>query len=117
MYSHNFVIRQSKMDTSLILYRLQNYAKRVGYVVARPAVLLYLVLRDPATSRKDKITIYAALAYLLLPIDLISARRHRLFGMVDEIGAIAIAYKKVEKNITPTMELEADEILRRWSLA
>ncbi|MCR5193890.1 MAG: DUF1232 domain-containing protein [Bacteroidales bacterium] len=102
------------MDTTAILNNLGSYAKRVGRTAARPAVLLYLVLKDPATSKKDKYIVYAALAYLVLPINLISAKRIPILGWVDEAAAIAIAYKKVKNNISPEMEHEAETMLDRW---
>lgn len=102
------------MDTSLLLSNLGNYAKRVGRTAARPAVLLYLVLRNPATSKKDKYIIYAALAYLLLPVDLISAKRIPILGWADDAAAILLAYKKVKHNVTPAIEMQADEMLDRW---
>lgn len=102
------------MDTSIILNNLGNYARRVGRTVARPAVILYFVLRDPATPKKDKYVVYAALAYLVLPINLISAKRIPLLGWADEAAAIALAYKRVKNNITPDIEQQADMLLERW---
>lgn len=102
------------MDTSMLLSNLGYYAKKVGRVAARPAVLLYFVLRDPTTPKKDKYIIYAALAYVVLPINLISAKRIPILGWVDEAGAIALAYKRAKNNITPAIERQADELLDKW---
>lgn len=102
------------MDTSIILNNLGSYAKRVGRTVARPAVILYYVLRDPATPKKDKYIIYGALAYLVLPINLISAKRIPILGWADEATAIALAYKRVKNNITPEIEMQADAWLDMW---
>ena len=102
------------MDTSIILNNLGQYAQRVGRTVARPAVILYFVLRDPATPKKDKYIVYAALAYLVLPINLISAKRIPILGWADEAAAIALAYKRVKNNITPAIEMQADALLDRW---
>lgn len=102
------------MDTSIILRQLGNYARRVGRVAARPAVLLYFVLRDPSTPKKDKYIVYAALAYIVLPIDIISAKKIPILGWADEAGAIAIAYKRVKENISPAMEMQADALLDKW---
>ena len=102
------------MDTSLILRNLGGYVRRVGRVVARPAVLMYLVLRDEATPKRDKYIVYAALAYLVLPINLISSKRIPILGWADEAGAVALAYKRIKDNITPAMEAEADKMLDKW---
>ena len=102
------------MDTSIIFSNLGSYAKRVGRTVARPAVILYYVLRDPTTPKKDKYIVYAALAYLVLPIDLISSKRIPILSWADEAAAVAFAYKSVKKNITPAIEMQADALLDRW---
>jgi uncharacterized membrane protein YkvA (DUF1232 family) len=102
------------LNFTLIHDKLKEYSYRVGRTVARPAVILYFVLRDPATPKKDKYTVYAALAYLVLPINLISAKRIPILGWADEAAAIALAYKKVKNNITPSIEKQADALLDKW---
>lgn len=103
-----------EIDFSLIFNKLGEYARRVGRTTARPAVLLYFVLRNPATPKKDKLIVYSALAYLLLPFNIISAKKIPILGWADEIGAIALAYKMVKNNITPAVEMEADALLDKW---
>ena len=93
--------------------RLGDYARRVGRVAARPALLLYYVMRDPATPRSDKLLILAALSYLVLPIDLIPSRIP-LLGWLDEGISIAVVYKKVSKHITPELEAKVDALLNQW---
>lgn len=93
---------------------VKTYATKVGRVAARPVVLLYFVLRNPSMPKKDKYIVYSALAYVLLPIDLISAKKIPILGWMDEAGSIALAYKKVKNNITPAIEMQADELLDKW---
>ena len=102
------------IDYASIREWIKAYAKKAGRVAARPVVLLYLVLRNPATPRKDKWIVYAALAYVMLPVDFIPARRFALLGWTDESAAIAVAYKRVKGNVTPAVEMQADEILNKW---
>ena len=52
--------------------------------------------------------------YLVLPINLISIKRHPLLGGLDEIASIALAYNMIKKNITPAKEQEVDAILDKW---
>lgn len=104
------------MDSTVILNNLGTYAKRVGRTAARPVVILYFVLRDPATPKKDKYIVYGALAYLVLPVNLISAKKIPILGWADEAAAIAWAYKRVKNNVTPDIERQADELLNKWFL-
>lgn len=81
---------------------------------ARPVLLLYYVLRSPETPSSDKMLIVAALSYLVLPIDLISAKRLPIIGWIDEAVSLVYAYKKVCRYVTPEIESEVDNILERW---
>lgn len=76
--------------------------------------VLYYVLRSPETPSSDKMLIVAALSYLVLPIDLISAKRLPIIGWIDEAVSLVYAYKKVCRYVTPEIESEVDNILERW---
>ena len=94
--------------------RIKTYAKKVGRVAARPVLLLYYVMKSEETPKKDKLTIFGALAYVILPIDLIKAKRIPIIGWVDEVVSLAVAVQRMQKYITPEMERKADETLDRW---
>lgn len=94
--------------------QISEYGKRGGRAAARPIVTLYFVLKSPDTPKADKTMIIAALSYLILPIDLISAKRIPVIGWIDEIAAIWAAYEKVKKYCTPHIELQVDLVLDKW---
>lgn len=106
--------KQTIINYSLLWERLTSYAKQAGRVATRPVLLLYYVLKSPVTPKSDKLLIISALSYLVLPIDLISAKRLPVIGWVDELAAIACAYKKVSKLITPEIETEVETLLDKW---
>ena len=90
------------------------YAKKVGRVAARPVILAYYVMMDEHTPTSDKIVLGTAIAYVVLPIDLLSAKRLPIIGWLDEVVSLTVAYQKVCKYITPDMERKADELLDKW---
>lgn len=91
-----------------------NYAKKVGRASARPVLLLYYVMRSPETPKSEKFMLLSAIAYVVLPIDLISAKRIPIIGWLDEVLSLTIAFQKVSKYVTPEMERKADVILDKW---
>lgn len=93
---------------------IQTYAKKVGRVAAKPALQLYYVMTAEGTSKGTKILIGAALAYTVLPINLISKEDHPILGRADEAAALLIVYNKVKKNITPEIEQKTEETLDKW---
>lgn len=63
---------------------------------------------------KDKLTIFGALAYVILPIDLLNSKRLPIIGWIDEVVSLAVAVQRMQKYITPEMERMADEQLDKW---
>ena len=102
------------INYNLLWEKLRDYAIKVGRLGTRPLLLLYLVLKSPQTSKEDKLLILSTLSYLVLPIDLLDAKKLPIIGWLDEVASATIVYKKVCKYITPSMEAKADAILDRW---
>lgn len=94
--------------------KIKAYAQKAGRTAARPVLLLYYVMTSDTTPRSDKLLIGGALAYLVLPINFVSVRKHPLVGWMDEAASIKVAYDKVSKHITPEIESKADETLDKW---
>ena len=66
-------------------------------------------MRSPATPRKDKLAIFASLAYLVLPIDVLDAKRLPIIGWLDEIVSVAVM-----KYITPEIQRKVNATLDKW---
>lgn len=101
-------------DFDRLLENIKDMSKGLGRTSMRPILSLYYVLRSPETPLSDKLLIASAISYLILPVDLISARRWPIIGWVDEIAAVMIAYKKVKRHVTPEIESKVDNILEKW---
>lgn len=105
---------QELINKDLLLEKMKEWAVKVGRISTRPALLLYYVMVSKETPKSDKFLILSALSYLVLPIDLISAKRLPIIGWLDEAVSLTIAYQKVSKYITPAIERKVDDILDKW---
>lgn len=94
--------------------KLQEYAIKVGRISARPLLLLYFIMVSKDTPERDKLMILSTISYLVLPIDLISAKRLPVIGWIDEAFSLSAAYQKVKKNITPEIERKTGALLDKW---
>lgn len=101
-------------DYASIWDGMKSYAIKVGRVAARPVLLLYYVMRSEETPMKDKLTIFGALAYVILPVDLLNAKRLPLIGWIDEVVSLAVAYNRVKSSITPEIEQQVTNTLNNW---
>ena len=106
--------RTSIINYEVLWDRIGNFARKAGRMSTRPVLLLYYVMKSKETSKSDKMLILSTLSYLVLPIDILDAKRLPFVGWLDEIALFSVMYQKVCKNITPEMEAKVDAILDKW---
>ena len=98
------MVVRMRMSNRIINYdvlwdRISTFAVKAGRISTRPVLILYYILASKKTSRADKMLILSTLSYLVLPIDILDAKRLPIIGWIDEIGSIGITISKVRKNI------------------
>jgi len=108
MDKNNIINYDALMD------KISKYARKAGRVTTRPLLLLFYVMKSKDTPWKDKMLIASTLSYIILPIDILDAKRLPIIGWFDEIASISVTFQKVKKNITPEMEAKVDTILDKW---
>jgi len=106
--------KQSFINTKVLKEKLQEYAMKVGRISVRPLLLLYFIMVSKDTPKSDKLMILSTISYLILPVDLISAKRLPIIGWIDEAFSLSVVYQKVSKNITPEIERKTDALLDKW---
>ncbi|MBN9454653.1 MAG: DUF1232 domain-containing protein [Bosea sp.] len=94
-------IRKSLRDESKFgadfMARLKRVAKRIPF--AEDLLAAWFCARDPATPRRVRLTLLAALGYFVLPIDAIPDIMP-LLGFTDDAAVIAAAIAAVAGSIT-----------------
>jgi len=93
--------------------KLKKVARKAGIKIVYAALLLYYVLRNPATPKADRTKIIGALGYLILPMDLIPDLLPAV-GYTDDLAALMWALYSVAKNVTPEVKIQAREKLGEW---
>ena len=94
--------------------KLRPWALKAGRVAARPLLQFYYVMEDEKTSTLDRVLIYAAIVYTILPLDLVPRAVYKLLGVLDDGVAMLYVYKKIKSKITPEINLKVEEILMEW---
>lgn len=84
--------KTSIIDTAVLKEKVQEYAMKVGRISARPVLLLYFVMVSKDTPKSDKLMILSTISYLVLPIDLVSAKRLPIIGWIDEAFSLSVAF-------------------------
>ncbi len=100
-------------DEEQFWQKLTNYAFMAGKNVISKALTLYYATQSPLVPTWAKTIIYSALAYFILPADLIP---DALIGVayVDDLGVLASAFLTVEMYITPEHQEAAKKKLQEW---
>lgn len=105
-------IRKSLRDEakfgSDFMARLKRVAKRIPF--AGDLLAAWFCARDPATPRRVRMTLLAALGYFVLPVDAIPDIMP-LLGFTDDAAVIAAAIAAVASSITPEHRERAKQAL------
>lgn len=97
-----------------LMDKLRPWTLKAGRTAARPLLQFYYVMDDEKTSTLDRVLIYAAIIYTILPIDLLPSVIYKLLGILDDGVAIIFVYKKIKSKITPEIAAKVESALDEW---
>lgn len=97
-----------------LIDRLRPWALKAGRVAARPLLQFYYVMADEQTTTKERVLIYGAILYTILPMDLIPSAAYKLLGLLDDGVAVLYVYKKIKHKITPEINARVEDTLNEW---
>lgn len=94
--------------------KLRPWALKAGRVATRPLLQFYYVMDDENTSTLDRVLIYAAIIYTILPMDFIPSVIYKFLGILDDGVAMLFVYKKIKDKITPEINAKVEDTLNEW---
>lgn len=97
-----------------LMGKLRPWALKAGRVTTRPLLQFYYVMVDENTSTLDRVLIYAAIVYTILPMDLIPSAVYKFLGILDDGVAMLFVYKKIKDKITPEINTKVENKLNEW---
>jgi len=97
-----------------LMDKLRPWALKAGRVATRPLLQFYYVLDDENTSTLDRVLIYAAIIYTILPMDFIPSVIYKFLGILDDGVAMLYVYKKIKDKITPEINAKVEKTLNEW---
>lgn len=103
-----------RAKTNALMDRLRPWALKAGRTATRPLLQFYYVMDDDSTSVLDRVLIYGAIIYTVVPIDIIPRAVYKFLGVLDDGVAILYVYKKIKDQITPEINLKVEETLNAW---
>mgnify|MGYP005746880125 FL=1 len=102
------VIESSILDSNVILKILS----KAGRTIAKPALEVLEMALDPLTPTQVRISLVAALAYLIMPFDLFPDFMPVL-GFSDDFVALTAVLSIWSKHMTPSIRMRAAKKLDR----
>ena len=103
------VLESTVVDEALLARLL----RRAGRTLARPALECVEMLVDGSTPHQARLTVLAALTYLVLPLDLIPDFLPAA-GFSDDMVALTALLGLCTRHLTPAIKLRAQSKLDRW---
>ena len=97
-----------------LMDKLSPWALKAGRVATRPLLQFYYVMDDENTSTLDRVLIYAAILYTILPMDFLPRVAYKFLGVLDDGVAMLYVYKKIKNKITPEINAKVEDTLNEW---
>ena len=97
-----------------LMDKLRPWALKAGRAATRPLLQFYYVMDDENTSTLDRVLIYAAIIYTILPMDFLPRVIYKFIGVLDDGVAMLYVYKKIKTKITPKINAKVDDTLNEW---
>ena len=97
-----------------LMDKLRPWALKAGRVATRPLLQFYYVMDDDNTSTLDRVLIYAAIIYTIIPMDFLPRSVFKFLGVLDDGVAMLYVYKKIKNRITPEINRKVEDTLNDW---
>ena len=103
------VLESSVIDEGL----LKKILLTAGRAIAQPALEAFEMVIDPLTPPQARLTMLAALTYLIMPLDLIPDLIP-VAGFSDDLVALTAVISLWSRHITPEIRYRANQKLDKW---
>ena len=97
-----------------LMDKLRPWALKAGRVATRPLLQFYYVMDDEKTTTIDRVLIYAAIIYTIIPMDFLPRSVFKFLGVLDDGVAMFYVYKKIKDKITPEINAKVEDTLNEW---
>jgi uncharacterized membrane protein YkvA (DUF1232 family) len=94
-------------------HKVRRVAKVIGREATEKALVLYFAMQDPEVPAWAKRVAVGALAYLILPIDVIPDLLLP-FGLTDDIGVMAVALTQIAIHVSAATKTKAADKASEW---
>ena len=103
------VIDSSVIDEGV----LKKVLIRAGRVIAQPALEAFEMVIDQSTPPQARLSMLAALTYLIMPLDLVPDLVP-IAGFSDDLVALTAVITLWQNHLTPEIRIKAKRKLDRW---
>ena len=97
-----------------LIDKLRPWALKAGRAATRPLLQFYYVMDDENTSTLDRVLIYAAIIYTIIPMDFLPRSVFKFLGVLDDGVAMLFVYNKIKDKITPEINRKVKKTLDEW---
>ena len=97
-----------------LMDKLRPWALKAGRAATRPLLQFYYVMDNDNTSTLDRVLIYAAIIYTIIPMDFLPRSVFKFLGVLDDGVAMLYVYKKIKNRITPEINAKVEDTLNEW---
>ena len=103
----------TSFDEGSFWNKLSEFALSAGKEVVEKALCLYYAAQKPEMPHSARLTVFASLAYFILPTDAVPDLTP-LIGYTDDLGALTLALTTIATYVDDDVKIKARTRLQEW---
>ncbi|MCM1152183.1 MAG: hypothetical protein NC328_00810 [Muribaculum sp.] len=103
-----------ELDYNALRESVRYWSAGAGRVAAMPVTLMWFVMCDKMTPRRDKTAIFLSLTYHILPLNVMETRNYPVVRWLDKVCSMSMLLQQMSAYITPEIERQAQRQLDKW---
>lgn len=90
------------------------YSKNAGRDATREVLKAFFIIKESSIPLEERIILLAGITYIVIPNDLLPAKKLGVLGLLDDATVMAYVDRKLRKSMTPEINDKVESTLNQW---
>ena len=90
------------------------FSKTAGRSATREVLKAFFIIKDGSIPLEERIILLAGITYVVIPNDLLPAKKFGILGILDDATVMAYINRKLHQCMTPDINDKVESTLNQW---
>ena len=90
------------------------YSKTAGRNATREGLKAFFIIKESSIPLEERIILLAGITYIVIPNDLLPAKKLGILGILDDATVMAYVDRKLRLSMTPAINDKVESTLNQW---